>query len=70
MKPNLFVLGAPKCGTTSLVHWLGQHSEIFFSPKKEPHYFFSPYRRTPISFEKYQNYFKMRPQHNPAFRPD
>ena len=37
--PNFFILGAPKCGTTSLARWLGAHPEIFMSPIKEPHYF-------------------------------
>lgn len=38
-KPNFFILGAPKCGTTSLANWLGQHPNVFFSPVKEPHFF-------------------------------
>ncbi len=58
LKPNLFVLGAPKCGTTSLVSWLGQHPEIFVSPKKEPHFFYTPHRRKPISQARYHDYFK------------
>lgn len=37
--PNLFVLGAPKCGTTSIVHYLQQHPNVFTSNPKEPHYF-------------------------------
>lgn len=37
-KPNLFVVGAPKCGTTSLDRYLRAHPEIFMS-QKEPHYF-------------------------------
>jgi hypothetical protein len=28
-RPNLFIIGAPKCGTTSLADWLRQHPEIF-----------------------------------------
>lgn len=39
IKPNLFIVGAPKCGTTSLYHYLRQHPEIFMSNFKEPHYF-------------------------------
>lgn len=39
MKPNLFIVGAPKCGTTSWVHYLSSHPDIFFSNIKEPHYF-------------------------------
>lgn len=36
---NLFILGAPKCGTTALATWLSEHSEITVSSPKEPHYF-------------------------------
>lgn len=37
--PNLFIAGAPKCGTTSLYFYLEQHKEIFFSEPKELNYF-------------------------------
>ncbi|MXO89664.1 sulfotransferase family protein [Pontixanthobacter aquaemixtae] len=37
--PNLFLAGAPKCGTTSLYDWLAQHPEIFGSKVKEPIFF-------------------------------
>ena len=39
MKPNLFVVGAPKCGTTAWVEYLRSHPSIFFSAVKEPHHF-------------------------------
>jgi len=38
-KPNLFIVGNPKSGTTALYNFLRQHSEIYMSEKKEPHYF-------------------------------
>jgi hypothetical protein len=38
-KPNFFIIGAPKCGTTSLAAYLESHPQIFFSPYKEPHHF-------------------------------
>ena len=38
-KPNFFIVGAPKCGTTSLLHYLKQHPDIFMSDYNEPHYF-------------------------------
>lgn len=38
-KPNFFVVGAPKCGTTAMCHYLSQHPDVFFSPQKELHYF-------------------------------
>jgi hypothetical protein len=37
--PNFLVIGAPKCGTTSLHSVLGQHPQIFISKVKEPHFF-------------------------------
>jgi Sulfotransferase family len=38
-QPNFFIVGAPKAGTTSLYHYLGQHPQIFMSPLKEPNFF-------------------------------
>lgn len=38
-QPNLFIVGAPKCGTTSLASWLGSHPEIFLPAVKEPHHY-------------------------------
>jgi len=37
--PNLFLIGAPKCGTTSLFQYLGQHPAVFVPECKEPNYF-------------------------------
>ena len=37
--PNLFVVGAPKCGTTSFHAYLSQHSDVFTSQQKELHFF-------------------------------
>ncbi len=37
--PDFFVVGAPRCGTTSLCAWLAAHPAICFSRPKEPHYF-------------------------------
>ena len=44
-KPNLFIVGAPKCGTTSMFSYLQQHPDIFMSNNKEPHYFGSDLTR-------------------------
>ncbi len=38
-KPNLFIVGEPKCGTTSLHEYLGQHPDIFMCDPKEPGHF-------------------------------
>jgi len=37
--PNLFIVGAPKAGTTSLYHYLSQVPEIYMSKVKEPNFF-------------------------------
>lgn len=37
-RPTFFILGAPKCGTTSLDAWLAAHPRIFTAPK-EPDFF-------------------------------
>ena len=38
-KPNFFMVGAPKCGTTALYWYLSPHPNIFLSKLKEPHFF-------------------------------
>lgn len=38
-RTNFFILGAPKCGTTALAQWLGEHPDVFISPVKEPHFY-------------------------------
>ena len=37
--PNFLVVGAEKCGTTSLYQYLKQHPDIYLPAKKELHYF-------------------------------
>jgi hypothetical protein len=37
--PTFLVIGAPKCGTTSLYHYLSQHPRICMSEEKEPYFF-------------------------------
>ena len=38
-RPNLFIVGAAKSGTSSLAAYLSQHPEIYLSPIKEPFYY-------------------------------
>jgi len=38
-KPNFFIVGTPKAGTTSLYYYLEEHPEIYMSPIKETNYF-------------------------------
>lgn len=37
--PDFFLVGAPRCGTTALSHYLMRNPQICFSRPKEPHYF-------------------------------
>jgi len=37
--PNLFIVGVPRAGTTSIYEYLKGIPGIYMSPKKEPHYF-------------------------------
>ncbi|WP_226624673.1 sulfotransferase family protein [Alloyangia pacifica] len=39
LPPAAYLIGAPKCGTTALGHYLAGHPGVSFSNPKEPHYF-------------------------------
>lgn len=39
VKPNFFIVGAPKCGTTALYEYLRSHPNILMPEVKEPHFF-------------------------------
>ncbi len=55
-KPNFFIIGAPKCGTTSFAAWLAGHPQVFFSPIKEICFFNFDYGgqrfRSLVQYEK------------------
>jgi len=65
-KPNLFIIGAPKSGTTLLYNKLKNHPELFFPKIKELNYFsyeylnkYSYYKDFKIKSEKkYLSFFK------------
>lgn len=38
-RPNFFIVGAPRCGTTALFRYLGAHPDVFEPAVKEPYYF-------------------------------
>lgn len=56
MKPNFFIIGAARSGTTSLYAYLDQHPDIFFSPVKEINFFSNP-KIWVKGFKWYQNHF-------------
>ena len=56
--PNFFIIGAPKCGTTSLSEYLREHPDIFFAYPKETNFFntdFSPKYRKYQKLDRYLN---------------
>jgi hypothetical protein len=53
--PDFFVVGAPRCGTTSLSRYLARNPQVCFSRPKEPHYF-SRLERDPTAAELRRNY--------------
>jgi hypothetical protein len=62
--PNFFIVGAPKCGTTALSRYLGEHTHVFMSQPKEPYYFADDFPRLKEvlsgidTYEKYMNLFR------------
>lgn len=58
-KPNFFIIGAPKCGTTSLASWLSEHPHVFMSPIKEPHFYCSDFNAgILVSRDEYESLFE------------
>lgn len=56
--PNFFLVGAPKCGTTTLANMLSQNPQIFFSGQKEPHFFSTDFNtEEQLSLRQYQKLF-------------
>lgn len=57
MLPNLIIIGAMKCGTTSLHSYLNQHPEIQMSRQKELDFFVDRYNWD-LGLDWYQSQFK------------
>ncbi|HXL56917.1 MAG TPA: sulfotransferase [Chitinophagaceae bacterium] len=55
MYPNFIIIGPPKCASTSLHFYLGQHPEIFTSKIKETKFFSQHYKK---GLAYYARYFK------------
>jgi Sulfotransferase domain len=58
-KPNFFIVGAPKCGTTALYRYLSAHPNIFMPTVKEPHFFATDLGTYPFikTWEEYTRLF-------------
>jgi hypothetical protein len=59
-KPNLFIVGHPRTGTSSLHDYLDQHPDIFMSPIKEPNYFAKDFHAESDQFHQKALYFPFR----------
>lgn len=55
--PNLFIVGAPKAGTTTLYSALAEHPDVYVSPRKEPH-FLAIEDENFVSHEGHSNHMK------------
>ncbi|MFW0776162.1 MAG: sulfotransferase domain-containing protein [Rickettsiales bacterium] len=62
MKPNFFIVGAPKCGTTALASYLNDRDDVLISEPKEPHYFaddFPHYKKLIPDIKAYEYLFSI-----------
>ena len=55
--PNFLIVGAAKCGTTTIHRWLRRHPDVFMPHDKEPTYFVRSIPKK-VSFEEYTSLFK------------
>ncbi len=65
-KPDLFIVGAPKCGTSALHQYLGDHPRIYMSRKKEPWFFANDFPRFVTTLEEYVALFDGATDHDLA----
>jgi hypothetical protein len=58
-RPDFFIVGAPKCGTTAMIDYLKQHPEVFVPDRKELDFFGSDLRfhRYRLSEAEYLAFF-------------
>jgi hypothetical protein len=59
-RPDFFIVGAPKCGTTALYTYLGRHPEVYVPDRKELRFFGSDLEirdRIPLTIDDYLGYF-------------
>ena len=59
-RPNLFIAGHPRTGTSSLHDYLNQHPDIFMTAIKEPNYFARDFHKESDRFHNKKLYFPFR----------
>lgn len=57
--PNLFIIGAPRCGTTSLFAALKQHPDVYTSVLKEPHFYATDLPAQPHTVSDTDDYHRL-----------
>jgi len=55
--PNVFIIGAPKCGTSSMAAYLSEHPNVCMSTPKEPTYFSNDLWQNTKNIDDYAHYF-------------
>lgn len=70
--PNFLIVGAAKCGTSSIASYIDQHPEIFMSKVKEPRFISSQFTKFPLKGPKAENleswYVKTYPEYLDLFK--
>ena len=64
-QPDFFIVGAAKCGTTALFHYLAAHPAVFMPERKEPNYFCTDLRTYGhvATLTEYEALFSSAPPH-------
>lgn len=57
-RPDCFIVGAPRCGTTALYTYLRQHPQVFMPDWKEPHHF-APELDSETSIRSREEYLRL-----------
>ena len=57
-RPNFFIVGAPKAGTTAMYEFLAEHPQVFMPKVKEPH-FFSTDLASPLAIRDQREYLDL-----------
>ena len=73
--PDVYLIGAPKAGTTSVASWLAVHPQVFWSVPKEPFYWASDYPRMRahhgfVTRDDYESLFASRAARDAAVRAE
>ena len=69
-KVDLFIVGAPKSGTTALYSYLSTHPDIFLPEHKEPNFFADDYPNIGGRLKTFKEYEKLFSNHNKKIAGD